>query len=83
MTGSPRPGGTYRTQCLLRGKDSEARAVGDGALWIAWPKQASGVVTDVTQNDVRSIGLAHGLVDFKICAIDQTWSGLKFSRRKP
>jgi hypothetical protein len=59
-----------------------ARAVGDGAIWIAWPKQSSGVVTDVTQKDVRGIGLANGLVDFKICAIDETWSGLKFSLRK-
>jgi CheY-like chemotaxis protein len=59
-----------------------ASAVGDGAIWIVWPKQSSGVVTDVTQNDVRGTGLANGLVDFKICAIDETWSGLKFSRRK-
>jgi len=59
-----------------------ASAVGDGAIWIAWPKQSSGVVTDVTQNDVRGTGLANGLVDFKISAIDETWSGLKFSRRK-
>jgi len=59
-----------------------ASAVGDGAIWIAWPKQSSGVVTDVTQDAVRGTGLANGLVDFKICAIDETWSGLKFSRRK-
>ncbi len=59
-----------------------AKAVGDGAIWIAWPKQSSGVETDVTQNDVRGTGLANGLVDFKICAIDETWSGLKFSQRK-
>ena len=59
-----------------------ARAVGTGAIWIAWPKQSSGVNTDVTQNDVRGAGLANGLVDFKICAIDETWSGLKFSQRK-
>lgn len=52
-----------------------------GALWIAWPKRASGVATDVTQTDVRRTGLAHGLVDYKIAAIDDTWSGLKFARR--
>ena len=51
-------------------------------LWIAWPKKASGVVTDVTENLVRNAGLAHGLVDYKVCAIDHTWSGLKFARRK-
>jgi len=61
---------------------SFATAVGDGAIWIAWPKQSSGVDTDVTQNDVRHAGLSNGLVDYKICAIDTTWSGLKFSRRK-
>lgn len=54
-----------------------------GGIWIAWPKQASGVATDVTQHMVRAAGLAHGLVDFKIAAIDKTWSGLKFARRKP
>jgi hypothetical protein len=59
-----------------------AGLVGDGGLWIAWPKRASGVATDVTQNDVRRIGLASGLVDYKISAIDDTWSGLKFATRK-
>ena len=59
------------------------RALSDkGGLWIAWPKQASGVATDLTQNDVRRIGLAAGLVDYKICAIDATWSGLLFAVRK-
>lgn len=52
-----------------------------GRLWIAWPKQASGVKTDVTQPAVREYGLAAGWVDFKICAIDQTWSGLAFALR--
>jgi len=54
---------------------------GDG-LWIIWPKKASGVATDVTQTLVRETGLASGLVDYKICAVDETWSGLKFARRK-
>src|SRR5262245_42341859 len=53
-----------------------------GGLWIAWPKQASGVAIDMTQNVVRETGLASGLVDYKVCAIDATWSGLKFARRK-
>jgi CheY-like chemotaxis protein len=59
-----------------------AAEVGDGGLWIIWPKQASGLSTDLTQNIVRQMGLASGLVDYKICAVDETWSGLKFSRRK-
>lgn len=53
-----------------------------GMLWIAWPKKTSGVATDLTENVVRAIGLAEGLVDVKVCAIDDTWSGLKFVRRR-
>ena len=53
-----------------------------GGLWIAWPKKASGVVSDLTEDIVRRAGLAHGLVDYKVCAIDATWSGLKFAPRR-
>lgn len=52
-----------------------------GKLWIVWPKQASGVVTDLTENAVRAFGLGQGMVDFKISAIDATWSGLCFAQR--
>jgi hypothetical protein len=52
-----------------------------GGLWIAWPKRASGVTTDVTEGAVRDLGLAAGLVDNKVCAIDQVWSGLRFVYR--
>jgi hypothetical protein len=48
-----------------------------GALWIGWPKKSSGVPTDVTEDVVRAAALARGLVDVKVCAIDETWSGLK------
>jgi len=58
-------------------------AANAGGLWIAWPKQASGIASDLTQSVVRETGLASGLVDYKVCAIDATWSGLKFTRRKP
>jgi hypothetical protein len=59
-----------------------ARALTDGGtLWISWPKQASGVETDLTENIVREIGLKEGLVDVKVCAVDEVWSGLKFVRR--
>ena len=61
--------------------DALAGKVGRDGIWIAWPKQASGVKSDLTQADVRRIGLGNGLVDYKICAIDATWSGLKFARR--
>ena len=60
-----------------------ARCLADGGgLWIAWPKKASGVATDLTQATVRSFGLGAAFVDYKICAIDETWSGLLFARRK-
>jgi hypothetical protein len=50
-------------------------------LWLAWPKQTSGVATDLTEDVVCRIGLAGGLVDVKVCAISDVWSGLKFVRR--
>src|SRR5260221_14044940 len=49
-----------------------------GMLWVSWPKKRSGVTTDLSENIVRDIGLAAGLVDIKICAVDEVWSGLKF-----
>ncbi len=53
----------------------------DGGLWIAWPKRASGVATDLNENLVREAGLAAGLVDNKVCAIDEVWSGLRLVYR--
>ena len=53
----------------------------NGMLWVSWPKKTSGVQTDLTDNIVRDIGLAAGLVDVKVCAIDDVWSGLKFVHR--
>ncbi len=49
-----------------------------GGLWVAWPKKASGVVTDLSEARVREAGLALGLVDNKVCAVDEVWSGLRF-----
>jgi hypothetical protein len=57
------------------------RLTSSGMLWVSWPKKTSGVASDLTENVVREIGLAKGLVDVKVCAIDETWSGLKFVRR--
>jgi CheY-like chemotaxis protein len=54
-----------------------------GLLWIAWPKKTSAIVSDLSQISVRGAGLANGLVDFKVCAIDTIWSGLLFKRRSP
>lgn len=53
----------------------------NGAVWIAWPKRAAMMETDLSDNVVREVGLAAGLVDVKVCAIDATWSGLKFVYR--
>jgi hypothetical protein len=49
----------------------------DRSLWIAWPKRASGVATDMTEDVIREVALPRGLVDTKVCAIDATWSGLR------
>jgi hypothetical protein len=62
------------------------RAIGeidqDGAIWVSWPKKASGVRTDLTEDVIRDVALPMGLVDVKVCAVDETWSGLKLVIRK-
>ena len=73
---------------LLFVKSEKALAVGfsqyaarlnpSGMLWVAWPKKSSGVTTDLSFTNVQAIGLAGGLVDTKICAVNNVWSGLKF-----
>jgi hypothetical protein len=60
---------------------SARKLIQNGMLWIAWPKKASGVATDLSDNIVRDIGLSAGLVDVKVCAINDVWSGLKFVYR--
>ena len=57
------------------------RLESNGMLWVSWPKKTSGVATDLTEGVVRTFGLESGLVDVKVCAVDDTWSGLKFVRR--
>jgi hypothetical protein len=59
-----------------------ARLTVAGALWLAWPKRSSGVDTDIGEADVRAAGLAAGLVDNKIAALDEVWAGLRFVRRR-
>lgn len=72
------------TQARLRARVAALRPklAQDGALWVAWPKRASGVKTDVTEDVVRDLALSGDLVDVKVCAIDATWSGLKLVIRK-
>jgi CheY-like chemotaxis protein len=68
---------------LARRFPAATKAMGEpGALWIVWPKKPSGVQSDLDGNAVRAFGLARGVVDYKIAAIDPTWSGLCFARRK-
>lgn len=54
----------------------------DGAVWVSWPKKASGVATDITEDVIRDVALPMGFVDVKVCAVDETWSGLKLVVRK-
>jgi hypothetical protein len=53
-----------------------------GFIWVSWPKKASGVPTDITEDVIRDVCLPMGLVDVKVCAIDETWSGLKLTKRR-
>lgn len=53
-----------------------------GAIWVSWPKKSSGIASEITEDTVREIALPIGLVDIKVCAVDETWSGLKLVIRK-
>ena len=70
-----------RSELVKRFGKLRDRLEAHGTLWVSWPKKASRVATDLTENVVREVGLAEGLVDVKVCAVDETWSGLKFVRR--
>lgn len=59
-----------------------SETIGRQTLWMIWPKKASGVKSDLDGNVVRETGLSAGWVDFQVCSIDQTWSGLAFKRRR-
>jgi hypothetical protein len=71
-----------RTELVARVKACRPRMQAAAGLWIAWPKKASGVATDVTEHVVREVALPTGLVDNKVCAIDEVWSGLRLVIRK-
>lgn len=62
-------------QCFMRSAEQLKK---DGMLWVSWPKKASKVATDLDENKIRDFGLRAGLVDVKVCAVDEVWSGLKF-----
>jgi hypothetical protein len=73
---------TRRRALETRQAELATRLTPAGMLWVAWPKRASGVPTDLTENVLREVLLPSGMVDTKVCAIDSTWSGLRFVRRK-
>jgi hypothetical protein len=74
---------TKERRALERRLDALRKAIEpDGMLWVAWPKRASGVATDMTEDVVRGVALPTGLVDTKVCAIDDVWSGLRLVVRK-
>jgi hypothetical protein len=73
---------TARKDLARRLAPLERRLADKGALWIAWPKKASKVPTDVTEDVVRALAPSSGLVDVKVCAIDAVYSGLKLARRR-
>jgi hypothetical protein len=70
-----------QTELTREFKRISKRLASTGMLWVSWPKKSSGVATDLDGNIVREIGLAAGLVDVKVCAVTEIWSGLKFVRR--
>lgn len=69
-------------KALERALPADALQRFDGGLWVAWPKKASGMPTDLTEDVLRTVLLPRGLVDHKVCAIDATWSGLRFAPRR-
>ncbi len=73
---------TERRQLERRLPALQARLAPAGMIWVAWPKRASKVATDMTEDVVREVALPRGLVDVKVCAIDETWSGLKLVVRR-
>jgi hypothetical protein len=73
---------TRRADLVARIAACRPRMQQAAGLWIAWPKRASGVATDITEDTVREVALPTGLVDNKVCAIDETWSGLRLVIRK-
>jgi hypothetical protein len=70
-----------KTELMKEFKRTSKMLAPAGMLWVSWPKKSSGVATDVDENVVREVGLDAGLVDVKVCAVTEVWSGLKFVRR--
>jgi hypothetical protein len=73
---------TGRSELGAKLASYRAKLAPDGVIWVSWPKKSSGVATDITEDVVRALALPIGLVDVKVCAVDEIWSGLKLVIRK-
>jgi DUF3052 family protein len=73
---------TDRDALTRKLKSSRSCIADEGTIWVSWPKKSSGIKADVTEDTIRSVALPLGLVDTKVCAVDATWSGLKFMVRR-
>lgn len=73
---------TRRDDLAAQIRSTLAQLKSDGAIWVSWPKKAAKVPTDITEDTIREVALPLGLVDIKVCAVDEVWSGLKLVRRK-
>ncbi len=73
---------TKSAQLRAKLKSHRGKIAPNGVIWVSWPKKSSGVATDVTEDVIRDVALPIGLVDIKVCAVDEVWSGLKLMIRK-
>jgi hypothetical protein len=73
---------TRRTELANQLSILRRKIADDAAVWVSWPKKSSGVVTDITEDAIRAVALPLGFVDVKVCAVDETWSGLKLMIRR-
>jgi Protein of unknown function (DUF3052) len=73
---------TKRSELAKRLASLRTKIQPEAAIWVSWPKKASGQPTDITEDTIREVALPIGLVDVKVCAVDETWSGLKLVIRK-
>ena len=73
---------TSTSELKAKLKSCRTKIVPDGVIWVSWPKKSSGVKTDISEDTIRDVALQMGLVDIKVCAVDEVWSGLKLVIRK-
>ena len=73
---------TSTSELKAKVKSYRSKILPDGVIWVSWPKKSSGVKTDITEDTIRDVALPMELVDIKVCAVDEVWSGLKLVIRK-